>query len=679
MTETRAAPHLPYQPQIDGLRAIAVAAVVLYHFSMPGLGGGFTGVDVFFVISGYLIGGLLWTEVQQTGRIALGRFYMRRVRRLAPAFFAMLAATCAVSWFVLLPFEFRELGKQAIAATVWLSNVLFYQGTGYFDPGTGAKVLLHTWSLSVEEQFYLVLPLALIVLARRPSLTVPVLVVLWALSLAACIKLTAVNFSAAFFLFPFRAWEMLTGVLLAILWRGRRAGAPVSLAGLILVLGGIVLIPAGEGFPGALALIPVAGAALILAGLGSDNPVNRLLALPPMVGLGLISYSLYLWHWPVLILSGHWRGGAGGPLETALWLALALALSVASWAWIERPFRRPAVPGPAVLAGSVVAGIAALGFGLYAWRSDGAPGRFAPEVQLHIAASAGFLQDWSRCSRPADGPFAGVETCAIGPEGPAQVIIWGDSHLRALMDGLALAATEQATPSLIIWHAGCPPLFGLTKQESAATPAQDAACTAANAVMQAALTGPAAPPRLLIVGRWNYYAQGAGIGRDAHNTITLGAAPPLTAAPQADLYAAAWDHTLATLAPHVPQIFVLRQVPELPGYDSRQVAAALAHGRMTHDQAQALMTLDPASAAPRIMAAEAPLTAAAAAGRVTLLDPWPLICKPICTARQDGAIWYHDNNHLTNQGAIALRQLFAPVLAPLTALAPAPATSDTTP
>ena len=155
------------------------------------------------------------------------------------------------------------------------------------------------------------------------------------------------------------------------------------------------------------------------------------------------------------------------------------------------------------------------------------------------------------------------------------------------MDGLALAAEEAATPGLIIWHAGCPPLFGLTKTESAATPAQDVACATATATLQAALTGPAAPPRLLIVGRWSYYATGTGVGRDAHNTIVLAPAPPLAAGP--DLYAAAWDHTLATLPPQT-QVYVLRQPPEFPGYDSRAIATALAHGQMTEAEAQALMT-----------------------------------------------------------------------------------------
>ncbi len=178
---------LHYRPEIDGLRSIAVLAVVLYHFGVTGLQGGFVGVDVFFVISGFLIGGLLWREGQSTGAISLKRFYMRRIKRLAPAYVAMALASLIVGYLVLLPFEFREFGKSLIAATVYLSNVNFYREAGYFDTASEDKVLLHTWSLSVEEQFYIVLPILMLLLLRR-SLGLRIL--LWLsffASLIACI------------------------------------------------------------------------------------------------------------------------------------------------------------------------------------------------------------------------------------------------------------------------------------------------------------------------------------------------------------------------------------------------------------------------------------------------------------------------------------------------------------
>lgn len=657
---TTTAPHLTYRPVIDGLRAIAVLAVVAYHFGLP-VPGGFVGVDVFFVLSGYLIGGLLWQELAQTGRLRLGRFWLRRIRRLAPAFFTMLAATALAGWFVLLPFDFREFGKEAISATLWLSNVYFWRGAGYFDGASEMKPLLHTWSLSVEEQFYIVLPLVFLVLARWRGSLPAILAALWALSLAACIALTPAQPTATFYLFPFRAWELLTGVLTAILLRDRRLPGWVALAGVALVLAGLGLIRAGAGFPGWQAMIPVAGTALVLAAR-DEGPVARVLSHPVPVFFGLISYSLYLWHWPVMVLSRYWRDGWSGWAEAALWLALALVLSVASWALVERPVRRSAGIGPRLLAGGFVAAVAAsLAFGLVLWRGDGLAGRFGPEARVQIAASQDFLQDWSRCLTPATGPFAGVETCAIGPEGPPRVVIWGDSHLRALMDGLAVAADTAGVPGVIIWHAGCPPLTGITKQETAATAAEDAACAVATARTLSGIET-LHPAAVLLVGRWAYYAEGAGIGIDAQNRITL-SADGVTGDTQPALYDAAWQATVARLAQATPHLFVLRQVPELPGHDSRALARALAHHRIDAAAALAAGTIAPEALAPRIAAAEAPITALAASGALTIIDPWPLICTPDCTAVHGDQGWYFDNNHLTNAGAIALSPLFAPVFA----------------
>ena len=296
--------------------------------------------------------------------------------------------------------------------------------------------------------------------------------------------------------------------------------------------------------------------------------------------------------------------------------------------------------------------------------TDGAPGRFGAAARPHIDASADFLQDWSRCSTAADGPLAGVETCTIGPEGPPQVLVWGDSHLRAFMDGLALAANEAATPGMIIWHAGCPPLFGLTKVETAATAAEDQDCTQDTETLRAALPGMTSVRRVLIVGRWTYYAEGAGTGLDENNQITLTAAPgsDLSGTTQADLYAAAWDATVPELARSVGQIAVLRQVPEIPQYDSRLLARRLALGQMTAEQAMPLVVVQQEALAARVAQAEAPLTRLAAAGRITLIDTWAMLCADMCSVMHGGRSYYFDNNHLNNTGALALHGLFVPFL-----------------
>lgn len=660
---------MPYRADIDGLRAVAVLSVVLYHFGLPWLGGGFTGVDVFFVISGFLIGGILWREYEAEGRIRLGAFYLRRFRRLAPAFFLMALVTAALSAALLLPFEFREFGKSLIAATVYLSNVLFFRQEGYFDAGAETKPLLHTWSLAVEEQFYIFLPLLILALARNRTLLLMALVTIWAASLASPILATPSQPGAAFYLFPFRAWELLSGVLLAIwgletgrVWRGH---AVLSWTGLALVLGAAVLVPAGPLFPGLLALVPVLGAVLLIGSGTGDTPVNRVLSHPAALFFGRISYSLYLWHWPVLVLSLYLRGAYAGPAEALCWAALSVALAWLSWRFVETPMRRARLPGIAVLAGTATASAATLAIGAWLYLGDGLAGRFGPAARPHIAASADFLQDWSRCTTPSSGPLMGIETCPIGPEGAPQVLVWGDSHVRAFKEGLDLAAHEAGVPGLIVWRAGCPPLFGLRKTESAATPAQDHACTQANLQIRQALPSLEGLQRIALIGRWTYYAQGSGIGLDAGNTITLfpADAPTPAEAPQSQIVAAAARATVEDLRQTGVQVIALRQPPEIPNYDSRRAAREAAHTGWP--LAQTPVT-DPdmprAALAQRVSEAEAPWRAMAEAGEITFIDTWPRFCDAeACHALQGGTGWYFDNNHITNTAARALRDLFAPV------------------
>lgn len=695
---------LSYRPEIDGLRAVAVLAVVLYHFGVPGLGGGFVGVDVFFVISGYLIGAILWREASGSGRIALGRFWMRRFRRLAPAWSVMALAVWAVGYAVLLPHDFRELGKSLIAATLFAANIHQYRQAGYFDAAAEEKPLLHMWSLSLEEQFYLVLPLVLLVLARRPRLAVAVLAGLGAASLAASVLGTRSHHVAAFYLFPFRAWELLAGVLLAMhdeRARPARLGWPVSALGLGLVLAGVVLIRPGAGFPGWVAAVPVAGTVLLILNGRDENAVNRLLSVRPMVMIGLISYSLYLWHWPVRSLSLFVLGpDLAAPVRAGL-IALSFALAWLSWRLVERPARDPRLLPPRALAAGVAVGVGGLlALGAWPFLREGLPQRFGPQVLVHAAAAQDFIQDWSRCTTPSDGPWAGVQTCALGPEGPPRVLAWGDSHLRAIKEGLDQAAQGAGVPVLLIWHAGCPPLFGVDKRETAATRAEDAACSTANRQIAQGIAQTDIPA-VLLVGRWSYYATGAGSGVDAENRIALTTQPDALPAAQpagtravpaaedskaaghnaaaaaqggaasgqvlADPYGAAVARTLTALSAPGRRLFVLRQVPELPRYRSADVARAMARG--VPIPPEALSVPRPVAEA-RDDTGLAPFRAAEAAGQVAILDPWPGLCDDArCLAlgiRPDAdrpAPVYFDNNHLTNTGARGLSALFAPLWA----------------
>ena len=340
----------PFRPDIEGLRAIAVLLVLAYHARIPGFTGGYIGVDVFYVVSGFLITGLIVRELQATGRVDLPAFYARRARRLLPAALVVIAVTVIASAIVLPPLRVPDVAGDAAAAALYVSNIRFAaQATDYLQAELDPSPLLHFWSLGVEEQFYLFWPALLFLVARRRFEVRRLAVVVAAvavLSFVLGVAWTATDAPLAFFLLPARAWELAVGAGLAFgtarLARLPPAAAVVAVAvGVVLIgIGGVVFDTATP-FPGTAALLPVAGAALVIAGGLPQpmNPVSRLVAIGPMRWIGGISYSLYLWHWPLLVLPAVAVGAAlPGPIRLAL-VGLTFVLAEASRRWIEDPIR----------------------------------------------------------------------------------------------------------------------------------------------------------------------------------------------------------------------------------------------------------------------------------------------------------------------------------------------------
>lgn len=316
---------IPYKPEIDGLRAIAVLAVVAYHagFGPP---AGFVGVDIFFVISGYLITRMLHQEATGSGRIDLVDFYARRARRILPALLLVIVATLAASAALLPPAELRQAVQAGAAAFAFSANVFFATAAnGYFDPETHANPLLHLWSIGVEEQFYLAWPLVVLLARRRPALVFGLIAV--ASFVAAQWLLASGHDRAAFYQTPLRAWELAAGGLIAV---GRIPARPwMPALGLVIIVAACA-VPLAP-FPGTGALPAVVGAGMVIAGVHSGQR-NALLSPRPMVAVGLMSYSLYLWHWPIIVL--------GGAMPAWLQVAASLAVAGLSYQLIERPFRR---------------------------------------------------------------------------------------------------------------------------------------------------------------------------------------------------------------------------------------------------------------------------------------------------------------------------------------------------
>ncbi len=336
-----------YRPEIDGLRTIAVLPVILFHAGISIFSGGYVGVDVFFVISGYLITSILLRELAE-GRFSLVNFYERRARRILPALFVVMFACIPFAWVWMLPWQFAEFGRSLVAVVVFVSNIQFWRESGYFAATAEEKPLLHTWSLAVEEQYYILFPIGLWLLWRFGARAVAVGIVL-----ASLISLGLSEWgwrnqpNANFYLLPTRAWELLAGSLLA-LWVSRRA-LPTgrwaefgSAAGLAMIFYAILVFDKGTPFPSLWALLPVGGAVLVILCANADTLTGRFLSLRPMVGIGLISYSAYLWHQPLFAFAR--IRSITHPSQT-LMLVLAVAafvLAWMTWKWIETPFRKRA-------------------------------------------------------------------------------------------------------------------------------------------------------------------------------------------------------------------------------------------------------------------------------------------------------------------------------------------------
>jgi peptidoglycan/LPS O-acetylase OafA/YrhL len=459
---TRAAPHLAYRRDIDGLRAVAILAVLFNHTGVRGFFGGYVGVDVFFVISGFLITGILVRE-KTSGFRWIAEFYRRRVLRIFPALFVMLAVTTAICSLVMLPSELLRYAKSLATAGLFSSNLLFYSEADYFALASQIKPLLHTWSLAIEEQFYLFWPLLLAAVGRqRRARLAAVVVVLSGVSFAAAMWLSSADASAAFYLLPARAWELGIGALLALGANPiRRRWANEALA---LIGAGLILLCV-KGFAEE-TVLPLAltcgGTALLILTGASGTLVGSLLTLPPMVFVGRISYSLYLWHWPVIVLSGIALFLPRSPLVMTGEILLAMLLATLSWRYVEQPFRQGAraFRTARVLAGGGAAIAVALIVGMVLLAADGLPGRFSPaqlELARYLDVDGDALYRGGSCFVVNPDDRFDAAACLVRSGALPALALIGDSHAAHLWPGLALHR-DRFDISQATW-AGCKPLL----------------------------------------------------------------------------------------------------------------------------------------------------------------------------------------------------------------------------
>lgn len=623
-----------YRADIDGLRALAILSVVGYHGFPRMVRGGFTGVDVFFVISGFLISGLILADLKQ-GRFSFRRFYARRFRRIFPALIVVLGASLLYGALALAPDEFRELGRQAAAAAAFGSNFLQWTEAGYFDQQATTKPLLHLWSLGVEEQFYIAWPIILVLACRRARWAAYISAGLLALSFGANLVLTHSSPSAAFFLPLPRFWELLIGALLAYTAASAVPATGSSAThnwraglGLALMVAGFFVIDADRAFPGGWALIPTLGTALVIAAPGAW--ISRtLLSSRPLVFVGLISYPLYLWHWVLLTFAR--IANYGEELPRSWRLAAIAASAVLAWLtyrWVERPIRfsshRDAIPR-ALVASMSVCGLA----GIAVYASDGLAFRYPAEIRPLAAFEYDSQRDLyerlyrgGECWLTAKETFADLsQHCVDAADGSIPLIaLWGDSHAASLYPGLRAAQKRDSFRIAQYTASACPPILGL---RSGRRPN----CESFNAAVAEELRT-LKPDAVLLEAHWALYAGENG---------------------QPDLTAAALRRTIEALdAMGIPRIVVMGSLPTWKIVQSRVAFELWRRTHVLEDRTAEYLDPEP-------FAADRLVREAVEGTPATFVSPLELLCESgsclISTDPRRPTPLAWDNDHLSLAGS----------------------------
>ena len=465
---------LRYRPDVDGLRALAIVPVVFYHYGFAMFSGGFVGVDVFFVISGFLITSLIHREMIE-GRFSIRHFYERRIRRIFPALFVMLAAATVAAAIILFPLDFEHYADSLFATAFFASNFEFWREAGYFDVSATLKPLLHLWSIAVEEQFYLLFPALLLAIGTSSRATLlAVTGAFFAASFAFSVWAVSHAPSAAFYLLPSRLWELMLGAMLAL------APLPVpslrvlreilAIAGFACIVAAVALFKSSQAFPGTAALLPCVGAALIIYSGQQATFVRSLLSAKPVVFVGLISFSLYLWHWPILVFAQIALDHALVPWESWAFIALSLALAVLSWRFVELPVRRSTALTWRPLFGGAAAAMAVTAIcGAGVASAGGMPGRLQPEIRNILAEERDHEPRMDICFGMVARDVRDGRLCRIGSTSTQtpSFILWGDSHADALLPAVERVAEQHGRAGLFAGTNSCAPLLGVKRTDSA--------------------------------------------------------------------------------------------------------------------------------------------------------------------------------------------------------------------
>lgn len=657
---------MKYRPEIDGLRAVAVLPVILFHAGFPFFTGGYVGVDVFFVISGYLITRLIREDIA-SGSWSIFKFYERRARRILPPLFVVVLACIPFAWVFMLPDDLANFARSISAVSVFASNVLFWFQAGYFDRAAEFKPLLHTWSLAVEEQFYLLFPLMMIILRRASARTLlGVLACLFVVSLAIAQWLAWQEPAAGFYLLPSRAWELALGAMIAVSgveWSKRLGGKfladALGLAGIALIVAAVFLFDATTPTPSLWTLLPTVGTALIITAAHQGNIAGTVLSWRPLVAVGLVSYSAYLWHFPLTVFARYAGVTAPPWLFGLAVMAASLLLAGVTWLVIERPFRNRQKMRLVPFAVSVVAMmlLANLFAAYVLLRQDGSDPRLTGMQNrlMETATSSPFRQ---KCHIPQGRYRPPEASCRFFVEQP-DIAVFGNSHGVELAYALAAKLKDTDRGVMQFTFSSCPPVYGRRL-------AQRPLCSRWT---QEAVEYIARNPAITTVVI-SYYTNGLSDG-PATTPPEAGSEPEAPADDgEMDRMWASYSGTVARFLEAGKTVILVLQAPHLGDHVQKFIMAARTTADMNFFPGISRTRWDESRR--QILSRLSTMPAGAA-----VIDPATLFCDATeCAAIKDGKALYFDEHHMSIAGA----ELIADEIIPLLPAKPsAPASSGATP
>lgn len=651
-----------FRKDLNGLRAVSVTFVVLYHAGLSGLAGGYVGVDAFFVLSGYFMSKMIGHDLarQQFSFVA---FYLRRARRILPALIVMAAATSVFAYLYLMPEELKSYARSLRATTLFYSNLQFARESGYFDVASELKPLLHTWSLSVKEQFYLIFPLFAFAshkLRQKPKIFVYLAII--SLSLLASETVVQFDQQKAFFGLPYRLWEMMLGALTASISfePGRFAREGLVAAGLCLLMVAGIFFSATTSFPGFSALVPCVATTLLIIGGRRSAIANVTLGNPACQFLGKISYSIYLWHWPVVVFLPYVLGDLAPTEKTGAICIASIICGWASWRFIEQPFRfrliafgRPKVAFSTYL---VIAGLF-VSLSTIVIENQGLPYRLSEQARLVYAARGDTSRFLERtCFADPDGEGLSAanvrtdETCALGGSSdPVTFVLWGDSHAGAIAPALDLAAKRGGLSGVFVGSAGCPPFASARLVR----PDRARRCDDFNAAAEEMISRRGIRD-VVLVAYWRKYLSIT----DGNERVSMEGS--LTSTSQYALIKDRLSVRVMALQKNGVKVWLMLDVPDF----NQPVPESLARLAMLGRPIQ--LELTKAAIETRQGVAQDLVQGVGKNTGASVLDPAPWLCDvQACKAVLNGTVLYKDGDHLSASGARLLSGLFDPVISNL--------------